>query len=159
MSRRSARVIEALDTPTVCRLARISPRTLDYWVRTGLVRPSVRPSSGRRVPRLWSVSDAVEVRTIKALRDSGCPLQRVRKARLVLQRRWKETASDQLLYWDGLDLLAIGPWGEVSSLLIQPGQQVLHVVAVPVGRWRQESEHAVAEWRLYSTLTKKRAAK
>ena len=32
--------------PTACRAAGITYRQLDYWARTGLVEPSVRPASG-----------------------------------------------------------------------------------------------------------------
>ena len=52
----------SLETPAVCALAGIKPQTLDYWARTGLVTPSVRGSSGRRVPRPLVGKDVVIVR-------------------------------------------------------------------------------------------------
>jgi DNA-binding transcriptional MerR regulator len=121
-------------------LAGVKLKTLDYWVRTGLVTPSIRATPGRRRSRLWSVQDAVFVRAVKALRDGGCPLQTIRKAQTLLEQRWKQTLRDVVLFWDGKDLLGLGPWGRWSSLVQSPGQQVLHVVALPLQHWRRETE-------------------
>jgi DNA-binding transcriptional MerR regulator len=140
-------VIEALETKVVCELARLAPTTLDYWVRTGLVTPSVRAPSGRRVPRLWSVGDVVAVRAMKALREAGCPLQRVREVKALLERHWEEDLTDYVLYWDGGDILGIDRWGRLRSLLLQPSQQLLlHVVAVPVDHWRDEVAQLAREY-------------
>ncbi len=121
-------------------LAGVKPQTLDYWTRTGLVTPSVRASSGRRVPRLWSVKDVVIVRAIKALRDAGCPLSKVRKVKELIADSWNQDLSAAVLFWDGRDVLAVRPWGEVESALVHPGQHVLHLVALPLHHWVREAE-------------------
>jgi DNA-binding transcriptional MerR regulator len=127
----------ALETQTVCRVAQLSPKTLDYWIRTGLVRPSVRATPGRRVPRLWSIDDAIVVRTIKALRDAGCPLQRIRAVKRLLASQ-EARLGGATLFWDGTDVLLMKQWGEVESAVRRPGQQVLHVLAIPLSPWREE---------------------
>ncbi|HEV8683578.1 MAG TPA: MerR family transcriptional regulator, partial [Actinomycetota bacterium] len=43
--------------PDVCRIVGISYRQLDYWTRTGLVRPSVRDARGSGTQRLYSFQD------------------------------------------------------------------------------------------------------
>lgn len=133
---------QVLETQQVARLASMAHGTLDYWARTRMVRPSVRgPGSGRRRPMLWSVRDAVIVRAIKALRDAGAPLQRVRRAQKVLEERWGEAiGADAVLIWDGGDLLKLGTRGELVSLVKAPGQNVIRVVALPIGDWRAEAE-------------------
>lgn len=133
-------VTQALDTATVAALARMPTSTLDYWVRTGLVRPSVRGSSGRRVPRLWSIRDATVVRSLKWLRDAGCSLHRLRRARRIIEKTWNERPEDAVLYWDGNDVLALMPHGELVSVLESSGQLALHVVAVPLGAWAHDAE-------------------
>jgi DNA-binding transcriptional MerR regulator len=132
-------VIRAIPTPAVCRLTGVAPATLDYWVRANLVAPSVRGSNGRRVTRLWSVGDAVCVRAIKALRDAGCPLQVVRKVKDVLSQLGEDAFKDQILYWDGSDVLGVDRWGELQSLRRRPRQLMLHVVAIPIADWAQEA--------------------
>ena len=137
---RQRKLIASLETPEVCALAGIKPQTLDYWARTGLVVPSVRGSSGRRVPRLWSVKDVVIVRAIKALRDAGCPLSKVRQVKRLVEESWGQDLTATVLFWDGRDVLAVRPWGEVESLLARPGQTVLHLVALPLHHWVTEAE-------------------
>jgi DNA-binding transcriptional MerR regulator len=127
-----------LETPAVCRLVGMPAATLDYWVRTGLVTPSARSSAGRRVPRLWTVQDVLLVRCIKALREAGCPLQRVREVKSVLAARWGEGLGDYVLYWDGGDVVGIDRWGNLQSLVRKPSQQLLHVLAIPIAQWRTE---------------------
>ena len=36
-------------------------------------------------------------------------------------------------------MLATDEWGKIYSLLAHPGQQLIHVVAVPLGPWLQEA--------------------
>ena len=124
----------------MCALAGIKPQTLDYWARTGLVTPSVRGSSGRRVPRLWSVKDVVIVRAIKALRDAGCPLPKVRQVKRLVEQSWGQDLAATVMFWDGQDVLALRAWGDVESTLSRPGQQVLHLVALPLHHWVIEAE-------------------
>lgn len=132
-------VLECLDTVTVSRLAGVNPSTLDYWVRTRLVRPSVRPEPGKRRPRLWAVRDVILVRTITELRASGCPLQRVRAACRQLEERWDGLRADTVLVWNGADVLRLGRSGGLESLLQHPGQQVFRLVTLPIGHWHREA--------------------
>jgi hypothetical protein len=67
-----------LQSGEVEELFGISHRTLDYWVRTDLVAPTVE-AQGYGSRRLWSVEDAVKVGVIAQLREAGVPVQRVRR--------------------------------------------------------------------------------
>lgn len=125
-------------SPSVCALAGVPPSTLHYWASTGVVKPSLRGSTGKRATRWWSLSDLIAVRAVKALRDAGCPLQTLRKAQSAIADSMEGVVPESVLYWDGVDLLRVGPMGEVSSVVRHPGQGVLHVVAVPIGAWRDE---------------------
>ena len=53
-------------------------RQLDYWVRTGLIEPSV-PARGSGRPRTWSEDDLAEVELIVALLDVGMTLDTIRR--------------------------------------------------------------------------------
>lgn len=65
---------------TVQRLTGITYRQLDYWDRTGLVRPSIRGARGKGSRRVYSFRDVVEVRVVSRMRASGVSLPTVRKA-------------------------------------------------------------------------------
>jgi DNA-binding transcriptional MerR regulator len=134
-----------LETRQVAELAGVKLPTLDYWTRTGLVSPSIRGSQGHRITRLWTIQDAVEVRVIKALRDSGCSVKRIRKAKRVLNERWGESLANVVLYWDGRELFSMDAWGRVKGTLRHPGQLALHLTAMPITRWRREVERYAVE--------------
>lgn len=133
-----AEVIRCLDTAHVCSLSSVHSSTLDYWVRTRLVSPSLRKQPGKRRTRLWSVEDLVIVRTIHELRRAGCTLQRVRAAKKYLLDHGSDLSSSTVLLWDGADLRHVDEWGQVTSVLAQPGQGVFHLVALPIGDWKRE---------------------
>ena len=65
--------------PTACSAAGITYRQLDYWARTGLVEPSVRPAHGSGSQRLYSFRDILLLKVVKRLLDTGVSLQNIRR--------------------------------------------------------------------------------
>ena len=57
--------------PEVCNIVGITYRQLDYWARTGLVRPSVKDAKGSGSQRLYSFQDLAMLRLIKRMLVSG----------------------------------------------------------------------------------------
>lgn len=135
--------VRGFSTPAVCVLADVPASTLTSWTRGDdpLVTPSVLGSAGRRASRYWSARDLVIVKAIKALRDAGCPLQQIRLASQRVRDWFEADLSDTVLYWDGHDVVAVDSWGSVYSLIRHPGQQMIHVVALPLSDWRTEAEN------------------
>jgi DNA-binding transcriptional MerR regulator len=132
-----------LPTPTVLRLTGLPASTLDYWVRLGLAQPSIRPSQGRRKTRRWSVRDVVSLRALKALHEAGCPHRLLVEAKRRLADGWEPQLRGRLLLWDGQDLLAIQPWGTIESIIRQPMQAQLHLVAIPLDLWTDEAQACI----------------
>jgi DNA-binding transcriptional MerR regulator len=126
----------------VWQLAGMPASTLDYWVRIGLVRPSLRKSDGQRAERWWTVEDVVVVRAIRALRQAGAPLQRVRRIRKLLEE-WGEPMSGARLYWDGRDIIVAGSDGGLTSGLARPGQYMLQLTILPLGDWHEQAQRLV----------------
>ncbi|MFM5967988.1 MAG: MerR family transcriptional regulator, partial [Micrococcales bacterium] len=60
--------------------AGITYRQLDYWDRTGLVQPSVRPAGGSGSQRLYAFRDILVLKLVKRLLDTGVSLQQIRIA-------------------------------------------------------------------------------
>jgi DNA-binding transcriptional MerR regulator len=65
--------------PQVCKIVGITYRQLDYWARTGLVRPSVMDAQGSGTQRLYSWRDLVVLKVIKQMLDAGISLQSARR--------------------------------------------------------------------------------
>lgn len=131
-------------TPEVVALCGVPASTLASWVARGLCQPSLADSGGRRrATQYWSVRDIVMVRTIRTLRDAGCPLAVLEKASEVLRDDWDADLANAVLWWDGADIVTVTPAGDVVSLVTQHGQGVFADVAVvyvscPIAAWSQQ---------------------
>jgi DNA-binding transcriptional MerR regulator len=112
--------------PEVQRLVGISYRQLDYWARTGLVRPSVKDADGSGSQRQYSFHDLLQLRIIKKLLDAGVSLQRVRKAIDFLKDHLKKSPQGLTLMSDGTRIYAFESPDEVFDLL-QRGQGVFGI--------------------------------
>lgn len=62
------------------RAVGITYRQLDYWDKTGLVRPSVKQARGKGSRRVYAFEDLVELRVIAQLLGIGVSLVTVRRA-------------------------------------------------------------------------------
>jgi DNA-binding transcriptional MerR regulator len=113
---------EGYRVPEVCRIVGISYRQLDYWARTGLVKPSVKDAQGSGTQRLYSFRDLALLRIIKKLLDTGVSLQQVRKAMGTL-RDLKEPEVGTTLVSDGSRIYAVETPEAVVDLLAR-GQGV-----------------------------------
>jgi len=108
--------------PEVTKIVGITYRQLDYWARTGLVRPSVQDAKGSGTQRLYSFQDLATLRIIKKLLDTGVSLQQVRKAIGTL-RELKEPPLGTTLVSDGNRIYAVHSPEAVVDLLAK-GQGV-----------------------------------
>jgi DNA-binding transcriptional MerR regulator len=111
---------------TACHAAGISYRQLDYWARTALVVPSVRPASGSGTQRLYSFRDIVVLKVVKRLLDAGVSLQNIRKAIDTLRLRGVADLAQITLISDGTTVYECRSPEEVVDLL-QGGQGVFGI--------------------------------
>ncbi|MEU3964777.1 MerR family transcriptional regulator [Streptomyces buecherae] len=119
--------------PTACAAAGITYRQLDYWARTGLVEPSVRPAHGSGNQRLYSFRDVVILKIVKRLLDTGVSLQNIRTAVRHLGLREVADLAQMTLMSDGATVYECTSPDEVVDLL-QGGQGVFGIAVGVV--WR-----------------------
>jgi DNA-binding transcriptional MerR regulator len=113
--------------PQVCTLVGITYRQLDYWARTGLLRPSIADARGSGTQRRYSYHDVLELKVIKQLLDAGISLQRARRAvECMRQGLGGDLAATNLVLVGTNSVLAHSD-GEVVDLL-KGGQGVLNIV-------------------------------
>ena len=125
--RASGRPDEGYRGPQVCQLVGISYRQLDYWARTGLLRPSVAEARGSGTKRRYSYRDLLELKVIKRLLDAGVSLQSARRAVGCLREELgADLAAANLVLSDTTSVLAHSD-GELVDLLAG-GQGVFNVV-------------------------------
>mgnify|MGYP003338361696 FL=1 len=114
--------------PQVCTIVGITYRQLDYWTRTGLVRPSVAEANGSGTQRRYSFGDLVELKVIKQMLDAGIELRSARKAIESLRAYDKDLASARIVI-DGSSVMLAESDDQVIDLM-RRGQGVLSVVAI-----------------------------
>ncbi|MET9258233.1 MerR family transcriptional regulator [Streptomyces sp. NPDC003717] len=119
--------------PTACAAAGITYRQLDYWARTALVEPSVRPAHGSGSQRLYSFRDVVVLKIVKRFLDTGVSLQNIRTTVQHLTERGFRDLERMTLMSDGATVYECTSPDEVHALL-QGGQGVFGIAVGVV--WR-----------------------
>ena len=112
--------------PEVTRVVGISYRQLDYWARTGLVRPSIRDAGGSGTQRLYSFQDLLQLRVIKKLLDTGISLPRIREAIVYLREHLGAQPTGVTLMSDGSSVYACESEDEIIDL-VKRGQGVFAI--------------------------------
>jgi DNA-binding transcriptional MerR regulator len=113
--------------PQVCALVGISYRQLDYWARTGLLRPSLAEARGSGTKRRYSYRDVLELKVIKQLLDAGVSLQSARRAVDCLRENLGVDVGSANLVLTGTRSVLARSNGEVVDLLAG-GQGVFNIV-------------------------------
>jgi DNA-binding transcriptional MerR regulator len=127
--------------PTACAAAGITYRQLDYWARTGLVEPSIRPAHGSGTQRLYGFRDILVLKIVKRLLDAGVSLQQIRQAVSYLRHRGIDELATLTLMSDGATVYECTSPDEVVDILAG-GQGVF---GIAVGRVWREVEGSLAE--------------
>ena len=119
--------------PQVCNLVGITYRQLDYWARTGLLRPSIQSAQGSGSQRRYSFTDVVQLKVVKRLLDAGMSLKKIRQAMeiLVLQLQSDQPLVDVTLLSDGQTIYAAHSADEVVDVF-RRGQGVFGIAVGPV---------------------------
>jgi DNA-binding transcriptional MerR regulator len=112
--------------PRVCKIVGITYRQLDYWARTGLLRPSLADAKGSGTQRLYSYRDVLELKVIKRLLDAGVNLQHTRRAIECVRESGGDLATANLVI--GAEGTVLARSGEEIVDLLRGGQGVFNIV-------------------------------
>jgi DNA-binding transcriptional MerR regulator len=129
--------------PHVCKIVGITYRQLDYWARTGLLRPSITDARGSGTQRCYSYHDVLDLKVIKQLLDAGVSLRQARRAVECLREDLGADLATANLVLAGSDAVLAHSEGEVVDLL-RGGQGVLNIV--PLYGLVQELEAAIVRF-------------
>jgi DNA-binding transcriptional MerR regulator len=130
---------EGFRGPQACAIVGISYRQLDYWARTGLVRPELKEAKGSGTQRLYSFTDLVQLRIIKSLLDAGVALPKIRKAIRFIVDELRTPLENVTLMSDGKNIFAATSDNEIVDLL-RKGQGVF---GIALGRVYQDLRGAI----------------
>ncbi len=127
--------------PVAAGVVGITYRQLDYWARTSLVLPTVRPATGSGTSRLYGFRDILELKIVKRLLDTGVSLQQIRTAVEHLRARGTTDLPQVTLMSDGVSVYECTSPDEVIDLLAG-GQGVF---GIAIGRVWQEIEGSLSQ--------------
>lgn len=122
------------------KIVGISYRQLDYWARTGLVRPSLADAKGSGSRREYSYRDLLELRVIKSLLDAGIKLESVRVAFEYLREHVDTDIAAAHLVISGNDVVLCD--GDELIDVMRRGQGVLNIL--PIGGVKENLDAALA---------------
>lgn len=119
--------------PQVCGLVGITYRQLDYWARTGLIKPSIQTAQGSGTQRRYAFTDIVQLKVVKRLLDAGMSLKKIRSAMELLREQLASNnpLNDVTLLSDGTTIFAAHSPDEVVDVF-QRGQGVFGIAVGPV---------------------------
>ncbi|GBE21995.1 MAG TPA: MerR family transcriptional regulator [Actinobacteria bacterium] len=121
---------------TVRAVCRITCRQLDYWVTSGLIRPTsvsmIHNDRGVvvRSIRLFDFETLVEIRVIAHLRHAGVSLQQIRRVVSQLREKYGEGWGHAWLYTDGQRIYEADGSEALSELGLREGQMAFAAIAM-----------------------------
>lgn len=117
------------------KLVGISYRQLDYWDKTGLIRPTLQRAKGKGSRRIYSFDDLVELRVVARLLSVGVTLTAVRKAVAYLRAHFKKVArplAGLMLVANGKSVLVKESNSRTYTDATRGGQVVIGVAVAPI---------------------------
>ncbi len=120
------------DTKAVCEIVGVTLRQVDYWDKTGVIKPSITRASGYGSRRLYSFSDLVQFRVAKSLKDSGISLQKIRKSLRYLgehYRNIKRPLATLKFITDGETIFEVSSNRKLIIDTLNRGQ-IVHTIAL-----------------------------
>jgi DNA-binding transcriptional MerR regulator/predicted RNase H-like HicB family nuclease len=117
------------------RAVGITYRQLDYWDKTGLVRPSIKQARGKGSRRVYSFEDLVELRVIAQLLRIGVPLAAVRRAARYVRQHFAELVrplARLALVAEGKRILVRATDGKALIDATSGGQVVISFSVAPI---------------------------
>jgi len=118
------------NTRLACQLTGVSPRQIDYWDRTHLIKPSVREASGYGSVRLYSFVDLVQLKVVKTVKDQGVSLQQIRKSVSYLKKNFphiKKPLAELKFITDGKTIFVLTSNKKVILDTLSRGQLVMSI--------------------------------
>lgn len=133
-------MIHAFTTSDINSIYGFTQRQLDSWDRSGIIKPSIRPSRGKGSQRLYSFEDLLAFRFIKRLQDAGWHIRTIKTAIQNLQEILpdKNPLYDLVLFDVSGRILARCSTETGQSLLIDALSQGQLVMAVLLSTIQRE---------------------
>jgi hypothetical protein len=137
--------VQGYSTKVAAKVTGATPRQLQIWDETGLLKPSIQQAyrvNGVRRDRLYSYLDLVAIRAISQLRNS-VSLQKLRQVHERLLSYGRSFTDTRLLILGDEIFFPVGK-EQLVALLDKPGQLVMYPLIVNINLEVIEQEIIIA---------------
>lgn len=139
------------NTRMVCGVVGITSRQVNYWDKTGIIKPSVVQASGSGSRRLYSFVDLVQFKVAKFLKDAGLSLQKIRKSLRWLGAHYpdlKHPLADLKFLTDGETIFVVSNNRRIIVDTLNSGQ-IIHSIALGelIQELKDKAKTATLKWR------------
>ncbi len=123
-------------------------RQIGYWVKQGIITPSVQRANGSGTHRRYSFDDLLQLRFVRQLMNHGWSMQKIREAitRLRIIMGDPQSLQKAVLVHGSRTILAICKTKEgeriILDMLDPGGQQVMWIY---LDTLREELEHSILQ--------------
>jgi len=149
----------SFNSRAVSRIIGIPLRVIDYWDRTGFIKPSISEASGYGSVRLYSFTDLIQFRVARFLRDQGLSLQKIRKSLNYLRKHLAavENPLAQLRFLtDGETIFVLTSKDREIIDALKKGQYVFAIAIGELVKDLQGKTSSVSQDRTYMVTVAKR---
>jgi DNA-binding transcriptional MerR regulator len=135
-------------TEEVAKLSGFTMRQIGYWVKQGIITPSIQQAHGSGTRRRYSFDDLLQLRFVRQLMNHGWSMQKIREAITKLRDIMGEPNSLQkaVLVHGSHTILAIckvrGGERVILDALDPGGQQVMWIY---LDTLREEAEYSISQ--------------
>jgi DNA-binding transcriptional MerR regulator len=135
-------------TEEVAKLSGFTVRQIGYWVKQGIITPSIQQARGSGTRRRYSFDDLLQLRFVRQLTNHGWSMQKIREAITRLRGIMDESGSLQkaILVHGSNTILAIckvrGGERIILDALDPGGQQVMWIY---LDTLRAETAQSIAQ--------------
>jgi DNA-binding transcriptional MerR regulator len=143
-SSKSSEFCCAFSTSQASRITGVSHRTIDYWAKTGLVKPTIADANGVGTDRRYDFRDLVVLRLVRELREAGISTQAIRQAVQFMRKHLRDPLSECRYIAIGSDVYWVDGRENVTSVPRKPGQAAFRFM-VDFPRTVQEVESKAKE--------------
>jgi DNA-binding transcriptional MerR regulator len=119
----------------------ITYRQLDYWARTGLVRPAITEAQGSGSRRHYSYRNLLELRMVKSLLDAGIKLEAIREVFDFLRTNSVDAITSAHLVISGTSVILCK--GEELVDVVRKGQGVLNLL--PLAQVKEQVDGRIVD--------------
>lgn len=139
------------NTKTVCDVVGITTTQVNYWDKTGIIRPSIVQASGSGSRRLYSFIDLIQFRVAKSLKDAGLSLQKIRKSLRWLGANYsdiKHPLATLKFLTDGETIFKVSSDKNVIIDTLNSGQ-IVHSIALGglIQELKNKAKTSTMKWR------------